>query len=72
MNASGYFIRDGAVWTTKDAPLAGPAGRNSFGAVSVAASVDESSVAVVREPRRRQVLYRRRSGSLHPTVSGPR
>ncbi len=71
VNASGYFIRDGAVWTTKDAPLAGPAGRNSFGAVSVAASVDESSVAVVRRTAARgQVLYVGAPGSLRPTISG--
>jgi len=71
VNASGYFIRDGAVWTTtKDAPLAGPAGRNSFGAVSVAASVDESSVAVVqRTPAGGSVLYVGAPGSLRPTVS---
>jgi hypothetical protein len=71
VNASGYFIRDGAVWTTKDAPLAGPAGRKSFGAVSVAASVDESSVAVVRRAASGgRVLYVGAPGSLRPTVSG--
>ena len=70
-NASGYFIRDGAVWTTKDAPLTGPAGRNRFGAVSVAASVDESSVAVVRRGAAGgQVLYVGAPGSLRQTISG--
>jgi hypothetical protein len=70
VNASGYFIRDGAVWTTKDAPLAGPAGRSSFGAVSVAASVDESSVAVVRRTAGGRVLYVGPPGLLRSTISG--
>jgi lipoprotein LpqB-like beta-propeller protein/sporulation and spore germination protein len=70
VNASGYFIRDGAVWTTKDAPLAGPAGRSSFGAASVAASVDESSVAVVRRTAGGRVLYVGPPGLLRPTISG--
>ena len=70
VNASGYFVRDGAVWTTKDAPLAGPAGRSSFGAVSVAASTDESSVAVVRRTPTGPVLFVGDPGSLRPTISG--
>jgi hypothetical protein len=71
VNSSGYFVRDGAVWTTKDAPLAGPAGRNSFGAVSVAASVDESSVAVVqRTAAGRKVLLVGAPRMLRPTISG--
>jgi Lipoprotein LpqB beta-propeller domain/Sporulation and spore germination len=70
-NSSGYFIRDGAVWTTKDAALPGPAGRSSFGAVSVAASVDESSVAVVRRAAGGgRVLYVGAPGSLRSTISG--
>ncbi len=71
VNASGYFIRDGVVWTTKDAPLAGLAGRDSFGAVSVAASVDESSIAVVRRTTAGgRVLYVGAPGSLRSTISG--
>jgi Lipoprotein LpqB beta-propeller domain/Sporulation and spore germination len=71
VNASGYFIRDGAVWTTKDAPLAGPAGRSSFRAVSVAASIDERSVAVVRRTATGgRALYVGAPGSLRSTVSG--
>jgi hypothetical protein len=72
VNASGYFIRDGAVWTTKDAPLAGRAGRSSFGAVSVAASLDESSVAVVRRagPGRQELFVGPPSALRSTTVSG--
>ena len=71
VNSSAYFIRDGAVWTTKDAPLAGPAGRSSFGAVSVAASVDESSVAVVRRNATGgRVLFVGAPRSLRPAISG--
>jgi hypothetical protein len=70
VNASGYFIRDGAVWTTKDAPLTGPAGQPSFRAVSVAASLDEGSVAVVRRSAGGQVLVVGAPGSLRSTVSG--
>jgi hypothetical protein len=69
--ASGYFVRGGAVWTTQDAPVAGPAGRSSFRAVSVAASVDEHSLAVVRKlSDGRQALYVGSPGSLHATVTG--
>ena len=71
VNASGYFIRDGAVWTTKDAPLPGSAGRSSFRAVSVAASIDEGAVAVVRRtPAGGRVLFVGAPGSLRSTVSG--
>jgi hypothetical protein len=71
VNSSAYFVRDGAVWTTKDAALAGAAGRTSFGAVSVAASVDESSVAVVRRTKTGgRVLYVGAPRSLRSTVSG--
>jgi hypothetical protein len=70
VSASGYFIRDGAVWTTKNAPLPGPAGRSAFRAVSVAASLDERSVAVVRRSGRGQVLSVGPPGSLRSTISG--
>jgi Lipoprotein LpqB beta-propeller domain/Sporulation and spore germination len=69
--ASGYFVRGGAVWTTKGAPIAGPAGRGSFQAVSVAASTDERSIAVVRRSGGKQrTLYVGVPGSLRVAVSG--
>jgi hypothetical protein len=69
-NASAYFIRDGAVWTTKDAPLAGPAGRRSYRAVSVAPSIDETSVAVVRRTAEGRELSLGPPGALRSAVSG--
>jgi hypothetical protein len=69
-NASAYFIRNGAVWTTKDAPLQSPAGRSSYQAVSVAPSIDETSVAVVRRTTRGRELCVGPPRSLRPTVSG--
>ncbi len=42
-----YFVRNGAIWTTDNAPVPGPAGRGDYGAVSVGASPDERSLAVV-------------------------
>jgi Lipoprotein LpqB beta-propeller domain/Sporulation and spore germination len=69
--ASGYFVRDGAVWTTKGDPIPGVAGRSGFGAVSVAASTDERSIAVVRaSPGKRRTLYVGNPGSLRVAVSG--
>lgn len=68
-NASAYFIRDGAVWTTKDAPLPGPAGRSSYQAVSVAPSIDETSVAVVHRTAGGSELSVGPPGSLRSTVS---
>jgi hypothetical protein len=71
VSASGYFIRGGGVWTTKDAPVVGPAGRSSFGAVSVAASSDERSIAVVRRSADgRRVLFLGAPGTLRGTISG--
>jgi Lipoprotein LpqB beta-propeller domain/Sporulation and spore germination len=69
-NASAYFIRDGAVWTTEDAPLAGPAGRTSYRALSVATSIDESAVAVVHRTAGGKELSIGPPGSLRSTVSG--
>jgi hypothetical protein len=70
VSASAYYVRGGAVWTTRDAPLPGPAGRDTFGAVSVAASTDERSIAVVRRSAAgRQVLFVGAPGALRPTFS---
>ena len=67
----GYFIRAGAVWTTKVVPVPGPAGRGSFKAVSVAVSTDEKAMAVVTSPARgRQTLYVGGPGGLRRTVTG--
>jgi Lipoprotein LpqB beta-propeller domain/Sporulation and spore germination len=68
--ATGYFIRDGAVRTTQDLPVPGPAGKSSFKARSVAVSHDQGSLAVVREVAGRQVLYVGAPGSLRATVTG--
>jgi hypothetical protein len=70
VSASGYFIRDGAVWTTKDAPLPGPAGRSPFKAISVSTSLDERSVAVVSRTAGGQLLSVGAPRSLRSTVSG--
>jgi hypothetical protein len=69
--AGSYFIRDGAVWTTQGVPIAGPAGRSSFKALSVGLSFDQHSLAVVRKSASgSQVLYVGTPGSLHATVTG--
>lgn len=68
--SSGYFVRGGAVWTTKNAPIAGRAGRGSFRAVSVAVSIDERALAVVAAGPRRQDLWVGSPGSLRRAVSG--
>lgn len=70
VSAPGYFIRDGAVRTTRNAPLAGPAGQPGYGATSVAVSLDEKSVAVVRgEPGAGQSLWLGDPGRLRRTLS---
>ncbi len=69
--AASYFIRDGAVWTTQDVPIAGPAGRSTFKALSVGLSFDQRSLAVVRRNASGgQVLYVGAQGSLRATVTG--
>lgn len=70
--AAGYFVRGGAVWTTKGAAIPGPAGRESFQAVSIAASTDERSIAVVRQSGSDgRTLYLGAPNSLRPAgVSG--
>jgi hypothetical protein len=67
----GYFVKDGAVWTTEDAPLAGLAGRSPYGAVAVALSTNGSSLAVVRRaPGGGRVLVVGSAGRLRPMVTG--
>jgi Lipoprotein LpqB beta-propeller domain/Sporulation and spore germination len=68
--ASGYFVRGGAVWTTKGEAIIGPAGRGSFRAVSVAASTDERSIAVVQQSASSRTLYLGAPGRLRVAVSG--
>jgi hypothetical protein len=70
VSAPGYFIRDGAVWTTRNAPLEGPAGQAGYGATSVAVSLDEKSIAVVRGPADRgQSLWVGPPGGPRKTLS---
>jgi hypothetical protein len=66
--AIGYYIRGGAVWTTADKPISGAAGRSTFDALSVGVSVDQRSLAIVRETSGGEVLYVGDAGSLHPTT----
>lgn len=67
----GYFVRDGAVWRTDNTRVAGPAGRDSFDAVSVGVSTDERALAVVvRGPDGRRVLRVGGPGAFRSTVSG--
>lgn len=68
--SSGYFVRDGAVGKTDGTPVAGPAGRSAFRAVSVAVSTDEKALAVVADAAKgRKVLWVGGPGSLRPTIS---
>jgi hypothetical protein len=67
--SSGYLIRDGAVWTTKDTPVPGPAGSASFRAHSVAVSTDERSLAVVTGETG-QALYVGAATALRKRVEG--
>jgi hypothetical protein len=67
--ATSYFIQDGAVWTTQGTPIPGPAGRSTFRAQSVAVSLDQRSLAVVRPAAgSRRVLYVGPPGALRPTT----
>lgn len=67
---TGYFVRRGAVRRTNNTPLPGPAGRSSFGAVSVAVSTDQKAVAVVAKGSDgRQVLWTGPPDSLRPAVT---
>ena len=68
---AGYFIRDGAVWTTRDSRVGGVAGRDGYGAVSVGVAADERSIAVVRRMSDgSQALYVGAPGDLRRTVTG--
>ncbi len=65
------FIRSGAVWTTEDAPLPGPAGQPGYGATAVARSTTGRSLAVVRRASQGGVtLYVGTTAGLRPTVNG--
>ena len=65
------FIRNGAVWTTEEAPLPGPAGRPGYGATAVAQSTTGRSLAVVRRAAQGGVtLYVGTAAGLRPTVNG--
>lgn len=70
--APGYFIRNGAVWTTANARVRGPAGRGVYGARSVALSTDQRSMAVVgRGSGGRPTLFVGPArGSLRPALTG--
>ena len=67
----GLFIKNGAVWTTEDVPLAGPAGRPGYGATAVALSTNGRSLAVVRRASQGgRTLFVGSAASLRPTVTG--
>jgi len=56
--APGYFVRNGAVWTTANSPAPGPAGRGDYAARAVAVSINQRSMAVVgRGPGGRPTLF---------------
>jgi hypothetical protein len=66
----GYFIKNGAVWTTDDAPLGGPAGRPTYGATAVAMSTNGRSLAVLRRAAGgRQTLFVGAAASLRPMIT---
>ena len=68
---TGYFVRRGAVQQTDNKPLPGPAGRSSYGVVSVAVSTDQDAVAVVvRRADGRQELRVGSTGDLRRAVVG--
>jgi len=67
----GYFVKNGAVWTTEDKPLAGPAGRPGYGAVAVAVSTDGASLAVVRRGSQgARTLFVGTAARLRATITG--
>ncbi|HEY6747580.1 MAG TPA: LpqB family beta-propeller domain-containing protein [Mycobacteriales bacterium] len=68
--ATSYFIQDGTVRTTQNAPVPGAAGRSGFKAQSVAVSHDQRSLAVVRDVPGGRALYVGAPGSLRRTVTG--
>ncbi len=64
------YIRSGAVWTTADAPLPGPAGRPGYGAVAVAQSTDGALAVVRRASQGGLTLFVGTSAVLRGTVTG--
>jgi len=71
LHTPGYFIRNGAVWTTDGEPAPGPAGSAGYGAQSVAVSSDLSRLAVVRRSAGGVALYLGSSRQeLRPRLSG--
>lgn len=67
----GYFIKNGAVWTTGDVPVTGPAGRADYGATAVSLSTDGRSMAVVRRSAAGgATLVVGSPQALRPAVSG--
>jgi hypothetical protein len=57
LSGSGYFVRQGAVWTTEGRPLAAPAGGARYQALSVGISRDLAKLAVVGRVTGGQALY---------------
>jgi hypothetical protein len=71
LSTPGYFIKNGAVWTTGDAPLAGPAGRAGYGATAVAVSTNGRSLAVLRRSNDGgHALVVGSAAALRPAVTG--
>jgi hypothetical protein len=57
LSTPGYFVRQGAVWTTDGKPTSGPAGRDGYRAVSVGVSRDLGRLAVVGRMPHGVALY---------------
>ena len=72
VSTPGYFIRDGAVLTTANTPVTGPAGSAAYEATSVGVSTDQRSMAVVGSAPGNSVgLYLGRTGgSLRRVLTG--
>jgi len=74
LSTPGYFVRQGAVWTTDGKPTPGPAGRDTYQAQSVGVSRDLARLAVVGRiphgvalyvgPARGQLVRRQTASSL--------
>jgi hypothetical protein len=72
VSTAGYFIRDGAVLTTANTPVSGPAGSGVYGATSVGVSTDQRSMAVVGSGPGTSVglCLGRTGGSLRRVLTG--
>jgi hypothetical protein len=57
LSTQGYFVRQGAVWTTDGRPASGPAGRDGHQVLSVGVSADFGRLAVVGRLPRGVALY---------------